>query len=182
MGTLVGRGMLCERLGGSGVALGIQLVGPADLCFDRDHVEYVAAARARSSGRLMFVGVGFVITIGAFAIARWAAFELFSGGIPGGSGLGPAIALLLAGLIVSVGLTVAMNRWLVPLHYWTGILVAVGLILVLPLSFATIRVFPAFNGNLDEIHSIKMGYPVFWTAVLVPAALRLGRKSPTEAR
>ncbi len=130
----------------------------------------------------MFVGVGFVITIAAFVIARWAVFELLSGAIPSRAGLGAAIALVVAGLIVSAGLTVSMNRWLVPLHYWTGILVAVGLMLVLPLSFATIRVFPAFNGSTDEIHSIKMGYPVFWTAVVVPVALRLGRKGQPEAR
>ncbi|HYR85045.1 MAG TPA: hypothetical protein VE422_13265 [Terriglobia bacterium] len=116
----------------------------------------------------------------AVVIARWAAFELFSGGISGGTGLSAVIVLLLAGLIVSLGLTLAANRWLVPLHYWTGILVAVGLLLVLPISIATIKVFPALNGSTDQIHSIKMGYPIFWTAVLVPIAMRLGRKSRPE--
>ena len=33
------------------------------------------------------------------------------------------------------------------------------------------------NGSTDEIHAIKMGYPVFWTALLVPSALRLGKKA-----
>jgi hypothetical protein len=51
------------------------------------------------------------------------------------------------------------------------------LILVLPLSFTTIRMLPALNGSTDELHSIKMGYPVFWAALIVPLALRIGRKT-----
>jgi hypothetical protein len=132
---------------------------------------YFVTAHTRWSKRMMFFGVGWVITVGAFAIARWAAFELFSG-----AGLGAAIFLLIAGLIVAMGLAISANRWLAPLHYWTGILVGVALLLVLPLSVATIRMFPAFNGSTDQIHSIKMGYPIFWTAVLVPLAMRLGRR------
>ena len=41
---------------------------------------------------------------------------------------------------------------------------------------ATILVFPAISGDTDIIHSIKVGYPVFWTTVLVPVAMRLGHK------
>jgi hypothetical protein len=141
---------------------------------------YFVTEHAGWSERVNFVGLGWVITVAAFAIVRWAAFELFSGGIPGRVGVGAAVVLLIAGLIVSVGLTISANRWLVPLHYWTGILIAVGLLLVLPLSVATIKVLPAFNGSTDQIHSIKMGYPIFWTAVLVPLAMRLGRKSRPE--
>jgi len=37
-------------------------------------------------------------------------------------------------------------------------------------------VFPAVNGSTDQIHAIKMGYPVFWTALLIPVAMGLGRK------
>jgi hypothetical protein len=48
---------------------------------------------------------------------------------------------------------------------------------VLPLSFATVRFFPTLNVSNDEIHSIKMGYPVFWTTLLVPFAWQLGRKN-----
>ncbi len=29
-----------------------------------------------------------------------------------------------------------------------------------------------------SIHAIKMGYPVFWTALLVPLALLLGKERP----
>lgn len=137
---------------------------------------YFVTMHAKWSERMIFVSVGWAITVIAFAVARRATFELFSGGISGRAGVGAAIVLLIAGLIVSAVLTISANRWLVSLHYWTGILVAVGLMLVLPLSVFTIRIFPALNGSTDEIHSIKMGYPIFWTAVLVPIALRLGRK------
>jgi hypothetical protein len=37
--------------------------------------------------------------------------------------------------------------------------------------------FPALHDGMhDEMLPIKMGYPVLWTALLVPLALRLGRK------
>jgi hypothetical protein len=44
------------------------------------------------------------------------------------------------------------------------------------LSFITVAEFPALNGGTSEIDATKMGYPVLWTALLVPLALRLGRK------
>ena len=141
---------------------------------------YVVCGDASRSRRLTFIGVGCAITIAASVVARWAAFELFSGGVPGRRSLGAAIVLLLADLSVAAGLTISANRWLAPLHSWTGILVAAGLLLVLPLSIVTVKAFPALNGSTDEIHAIKMGYPIFWTAVLVPAALRLGRKRGLE--
>jgi hypothetical protein len=137
---------------------------------------YFVTAHARWPDRAMFLGVAWVIAVSAFAMARWAAFEMFSGGFPGREVPGPGFVLLIAGLIVPVGFTIAGKRWLGPLHYWTGTLVAIGLLLVLPLSFATIKVFPALNGSTDQIHAIKMGYPVFWTAVLIPVAMGLGRK------
>jgi hypothetical protein len=82
--------------------------------------------------------------------------------------------------LVSTGLTLVVNRRLAAIHCWTGLLLAAALLLVMPLSVATIKIFPALNGSMDEIHSIKMGYPVFWTTVLVPVALRLGRKKRPE--
>jgi hypothetical protein len=142
----------------------------------------ILSAQAPLSARVMFLGVGFAIAITAFVIARLAVFELFSGGIPARTGPAATAALVVSGLIVSVGLPMLANRCLVPLRRWTGVLVGLALLLVLPISFVTIKVFPAFNGSTDQIHSIKMGYPVFWTAVLVPVALRLGRISTAESR
>jgi hypothetical protein len=141
---------------------------------------YGVSARSACRERMIFTAIGWVIALAAFVLARWAAFHLFSRGF----GLLPTlrwepfIAAALAGLLVSAGLTFAANRWLAAMHYWTGFLLAAGLLLVMPLSIATVQIFPALNGSTDEIHSIKMGYPVLWTAVLVPVALCLGRKKP----
>ena len=88
----------------------------------------------------------------------------------------PAGTLVVIGLAVSVGLVAAASRWLAPLHIWTTVVVTVALLLVLPLSVITVMAFPALHGETDEIHAVKMGYPVLWTALLVPLALRLGRK------
>jgi hypothetical protein len=135
---------------------------------------YCVSARAAWRERMMFTAVGWVIALAAFVLVRLAAFDLFS------RDLGPVrwqpFSAALAGLLMSTGLTFAANRWLTAMRHWTGLLLAAGLLLVMPLSIATIKVLPALNGSTDEIHSIKMGYPVFWTAVLVPVALYLGRK------
>jgi len=127
--------------------------------------------------RARFIAIGFVLAVGTFAVVRWAAFELFSGSISAPLyQLEAVLVLLIAVLAFCVGLTVAVNRWLGPVRSWTVILLAAGLLLVLLLSFITIRIFPAFNGSTDELHAFKMGYPVFWITVLIPLALRLGAK------
>lgn len=64
------------------------------------------------------------------------------------------------------------------MHFWAAILLALAFLAVLPLSFATIKHLPAINGSIDQIHSIKMGYPVFWSALLTPLAVYLGQKRP----
>jgi hypothetical protein len=137
---------------------------------------YFVTAQAGWPDRSMFLGVGWAIAVSAFAMARWALLELFAAGFPGRALPVPGFVLLIGWVIVPAGLTLAGRRWLAPLHYWTGALVAIALLLVLPFSFATIKVFPAVNGSTDQIHAIKMGYPVFWTALLIPVAMSLGRK------
>jgi hypothetical protein len=124
--------------------------------------------------RILFVLVGFALTAGAFVAGRRAVIEIGSAWVS--PFFDPFVTLAVAGLAVSVGLTAATGRWLAPVHVWTVVAVIVALVLVLPLSFVTIIVFPALNGDTGDIHAIKMGYPVLWTALLVPLALRLGRK------
>jgi hypothetical protein len=141
---------------------------------------YCVSARASGVRRAWFVGFACVASVVAFAIARWAAFELFAEGVPGRAAIRVGLAGgLLALLLVSVGLTMSASRWLAPLSPWAAVLLGGALTLVLPLSFATIKIFPAVNGSTDEIHAIKMGYPVLWTALLVPLAMRLGRRRAT---
>ncbi len=134
------------------------------------------SGRGSGPGRLKFLTLGWALTMAAFVAGRWAAFALFSGPTTPRQALPAIIAIVVSGIAVAFGLWAAANRWLAPLYAWTGLLVGVALLLVIPLSLATIRLIPALNGSTDEIHAFKMGYPVFWTAWLVPLALRLGRR------
>jgi hypothetical protein len=138
---------------------------------------YLLDGRSSWSRRTAFVGVGFISMLAAFLAGRWAVFELFSGPTTPSHAVPAVLVVAIALLGVSAGLTVAASRWLSPLHVWTGILVAAALLLVVPLSLVTIQVIPALNGSSDAVHSVKMGFPVFWTALLVPLALRFGQSS-----
>jgi hypothetical protein len=128
------------------------------------------------SARLKFFAAGFIASLAAFVVERFVAFELFSGGAPAGLTVVVAGAFILGVALVPIVVPVVSKRWLAPTSYLAVLYLFGALLLVLPLSFATVRVLPALNGSSDEIHAIKMGYPVFWTALLVPTALRLGKK------
>jgi fumarate reductase subunit D len=141
---------------------------------------YVLTPRHDSRSRATFIIYISVLGLASFAAARWAAIEMFSSGIAVRAGFEPLV-LLIAAVAVSLGLVVAANRFLTPVHLWTGILILVSLVLSVPLSFATIKIFPALNGSEDQIHAFKMGYPIFWIALLVPASLGLGRKRPASS-
>jgi hypothetical protein len=134
---------------------------------------YAVSPQAGWRGRMKFVLAGFVLTAGAFVVARGAVIDFFSAWVVP---YHPLVSLAAAGLAVSAGLTAAAGRWLAPVHAWTAAVVAAALIAVPPLSFVTVTAFPAVNGSTDAIHAVKMGYPVLWTALLMPLALRLGRR------
>lgn len=86
--------------------------------------------------------------------------------------LGVPLAILLA----SLGLFLISRLFLPRMSWWTVLLLLLGLVLIIPASLATIRFLPAINGQTDDIHAIKMGYPAFWAVVLVGTAVMLGRK------
>jgi len=138
--------------------------------------DYFLNDQTRFFGKIRFFITAFLISTTAFSLARWSVFHLFSGNWTNGGQLGTFLVLLAAIFLVTVGLPLAANRWLRPIHRFTSLLLLRALLLVLPLSFATIHAFPALNGSTDQLHSIKMGYPVLWTVLLIPIALRLGRK------
>jgi hypothetical protein len=137
---------------------------------------YLVAPRAGWRNRIAFIGLGFILAIAAFVAARWAMFELFSQAMLSQVWVKPAIGLVMSWIIFTAGLSMLANRYLVSLYVWAAPLLAAGLLLVLPLAFATVRMLPALNGSTDELHSIKMGYPVFWTALIVPLVLRIAVK------
>jgi hypothetical protein len=136
----------------------------------------------RKPNRTLFVSVGGLLMFTAFLVSRWVAFRMFSGGsgLLAEAGKGPLLLLLLTSLLLSVSLAYLADRWLASLHFWTVFLVFSALGLALPLSIITIRILPALNGSTDSIHAFKMGYPVFWLALLLPLALWLGCKPERE--
>jgi hypothetical protein len=116
------------------------------------------------------------IMLAAYAIGRMAVFDIVTAWF-----VTPPFALMALAVCyaaVCISLPLLTNRLLAPVYVWKT---AAGLAAALPvaiiLSYATITIFPAINGSRDAVHMFKMGYPVFWVALLVPLTLRLGRKS-----
>lgn len=91
--------------------------------------------------------------------------------------LSPLIRLAVAVALASVGIYLSIHFFLRPISRWTILYLAGGFLLVVPASLLTIRVVPAINGATDYLHAVKMGYPTFWTVVLVGAAIGLGRRA-----
>jgi hypothetical protein len=89
--------------------------------------------------------------------------------------------LLVALVLSSAGMGLAM-RWLgLPVRRRVSLFLALALVAVPPVSWLTLQVVPALNGRNDFIHAVKMGYPVFWTVILVAGAVALGRQ-PVSSR
>ena len=92
--------------------------------------------------------------------------------------LGVPLAILLA----SLGLWLLARLFLQRMSWWTLLFLLLGLVLIIPASLVTIHLLPAINGQTDDIHAVKMGYPAFWAVVLVGAAVMLGRKITKEVK
>ena len=87
----------------------------------------------------------------------------------------PGIRLALYCACLSGGLAWLADRFLAPMRWWTALYLAAALALTLPLASLTVTEFPGERHG-DLYNAIRLGYPVLWTAILVPAALWLGRK------
>jgi membrane protein YdbS with pleckstrin-like domain len=81
-------------------------------------------------------------------------------------------AILLAAGVVHLSVSGFLGR----VSRWTVLYVAAAFVLVVLASLLTIQLFPALNRFTDFIHAVKMGYPAFWTVVLVSGAVALGRR------
>lgn len=137
---------------------------------------YAVRPHVATSKRTAFVGASFAMAMCSFLLVRQAFFYLFSGGFPSGPAYRPMIELVIGWWILPLSLPFFANRWLGPIHRWAPVLIAGSLALAIPLSFLTIKIFPAVNGSTDQVHAFKMGYPVIWIAALLPSALSLARK------
>jgi hypothetical protein len=142
------------------------------------HLVAPAASRRR---QILFVIVGSVLEVAAFQLLRSSLVELFSETMFGAGALAPTLLALAATILFPLGLTVAAHYILTPVHVWTAPSLGLGLVLVGPLSLATVEALPALIGATDALHAIKMGYPVFWAALAAPIALRLGvKRTPSK--
>lgn len=131
-----------------------------------------------SAARLaMFVTLASIMFIVAFVISKAALDDFFAFTFSHGAGR-PAglIALLpmaLSGGVVSVILPLLARQMLAHVQLWTIFALAAALVLIMPLSAFT---FCLLVNSCERIgiNDIKLGYPIFWTALLVPLVLQLG--------
>lgn len=128
--------------------------------------------------RLRFVAIAALLMWAAFDIGRAALFEVGTAWTTRSGLLFDTwlASLLLADVGVAFALFFCAHKLIAPLRPWTGLLLLLALSAVAPLSAVTIHLIPALRGQTDAVHAVKMGYPVFWTALLVPLCLWLGRK------
>ncbi len=136
-----------------------------------------AAAMARDYNLprlLAFIAAATALSFAAFAGARDEIYAFHSYVF-----MPPAPAhsvwLALYWLCVSAGLAWLANRLLAPVRWRAALYLAAGLILAVYFAYLTVSIFPA-GRHEDMYNAIRLGYPAFWTAILLPAALRLGRK------
>ncbi|HLK90876.1 MAG TPA: hypothetical protein VKZ18_13345 [Polyangia bacterium] len=140
----------------------------------------VEPGRPSARRALAFLAVSTAVCLAAFALGRAGVYALFEPGHLPPAGRAPAFEAmeltLLALVGAAVGLWASVRALLRPLTRWAVAYLALAIVLVLPASVATIRLVPALNGSQDFVHAVKMGYPVFWTVVLVAAAVAVAVK------
>jgi hypothetical protein len=133
-----------------------------------------AVARVCDIPRILaFIAAATALSFAAFAGARYEIYGIESYRFTAPS---PAhlFRLVLYWLGVSAGLAWLANRLLAPVRWRTALYLAAAPILAERLGHLTVSVFP--GGQAGVYDAIRLGYPVFWSAILLPAALRLGRK------
>jgi hypothetical protein len=150
----------------------------ASVCAFSVHPFYFSIRPFYSAARLaMFVTMASIMFLAAFVISKAALDNFFAFAFSHGAGR-PAglIALLpmaLSGVAVSVVLPLLAREMLAPVQLWTMFALAAALVLIMPLSALTFCLLADSCGQMG-INDIKLGYPIFWTALLVPLVLELG--------
>lgn len=91
------------------------------------------------------------------------------------------LLILGAGLITTSVFTLGIRRLLVAIAWWTALLFAVALLLVMPLSVALIQVIQAPGGQTDYVHAVKMGYPMFFTPILLAVATHIAVRAAAKS-
>ena len=90
-------------------------------------------------------------------------------------------AVVLGWLFASVAVLLCVRIFLVWIRLAVFCATAAALALVVPLSLVSVAIYS--RGGHDYLTAVKMGYPVLWTALLVPTAVGLAwRWTPKEMR
>ncbi len=92
--------------------------------------------------------------------------------------LGPLVALTYAAALTIRNL---LRRFGAALSVRPLRNIVVALLLMPPVSILTIEIFPAISGSRDYIHAVKMGYPAFWSVVLLAMAVARSSKKSAPA-
>ena len=130
---------------------------------------FVGGKGVSARRRWVFVAVAGALIFVAGAIARALVIGLLSGSVFSMS-LGHFVGL--AVVAVALGLLLAGTaHGLLRSGVWVWPRVGLAFLAAVPLGFATIRVIPSFSGLTGDAETLRMGYPVFWFALLVPLAL-----------
>jgi hypothetical protein len=125
----------------------------------------------------MFVTMASIMFLAAFVISKAALDDFyafaFSHGAGRPAGLIALLPMALSGVAVSVVLPLLAREMLAPVQLWTMFALAAALVLIMPLSALTFCLLADSCGRMG-INDIKLGYPIFWTALLIPLVLQLG--------
>jgi hypothetical protein len=121
----------------------------------------------------VFFAISYPIALLSFEAARVAIYALH----PRGPALarGPAPAAELANLIATAAVTAVGFTWaarvaLAPVRWRTAGWFVLAVALVMPMGMLTIEVVRGPEGHTDYFQVVKLGYPVFWTNVLMALA------------
>lgn len=86
------------------------------------------------------------------------------------------LPLALYAFVLGLGFFVVVRFLWTLFSLWSLVVYPLALALVLLLSYATIQVVPALNGDKDYIHVVKMGYPMFWLPLMMFVATWVSTK------
>jgi hypothetical protein len=133
----------------------------------------VAVAQNCEPARVsLFVILASAMCFAAFAAGRAELYQMF-GSVYFTTDATPPVRLALYAIAVSVSLPWLAGRLLAPLHRSAALLAIGALTLAVLLAALTVAFF-AGERHADPYNAIRLGYPVFWTALLLPAALWIG--------
>jgi len=75
--------------------------------------------------------------------------------------------LILVVLLISFSIHLVTLKLMRRVRFTHGFYIAIGIVMTVPLSLATVRLIPGLNGDTSFVSAVKMGYPFFWIVILM---------------